>query len=88
MTCIILLFRGSTADENALRPNSLQLEINLTLEIAQLLLSLLHAWGLDRKRNYSPYIHLDRMLLPSHSMAIICTYLLKKIYIIENFALI
>jgi len=34
--------------ENALRPNSLQLEINLTLEIGQLLLSLLHAWGLDK----------------------------------------
>merc|ERR1712218_773428 len=35
-------------NENALRPNSLQLEINLTLEIGQLLLSLLHAWGLDK----------------------------------------
>jgi len=35
-------------DDNALRPNSLQLEINLTLEIGQLLLSLLHAWGLDK----------------------------------------
>merc|ERR1719347_966793 len=34
--------------ENALRPNSLQLEINLTLEIGQLLLSVLHAWGLDK----------------------------------------
>ena len=34
--------------ENGLRPNSLQLEINLTLEVGQLLLSLLHAWGLDR----------------------------------------
>ena len=35
-------------DENGLRPNSLQLEINLTLEIGQLLLSALHAWGLDK----------------------------------------
>merc|ERR1711884_870411 len=35
-------------EENALRPSSLQLEINLTLEIGQLLLSLLHAWGLDK----------------------------------------
>ena len=35
-------------DENGLRPNSLQLEINLTLEIGQLLLSTLHAWGLDK----------------------------------------
>ena len=31
-----------------MRPNSLQLEINLTLEIGQLLLSILHAWGLDK----------------------------------------
>jgi hypothetical protein len=76
------LFRGSTADENALRPNSLQLEINLTLEIAQLLLSLLHAWGLDRKRNYSPFIYLDRMLHPPYFMAITSSYLLTKIYII------
>ena len=30
------------------RPTSLHLEINLTLEIGQLLLSLLHAWGLDK----------------------------------------
>ena len=30
------------------RPSSLHLEINLTLEIGQLLLSLLHAWGLDK----------------------------------------
>merc|ERR1719244_1110405 len=36
------------AEENALRPNNLQLEINLTLEIGQLLLSVLHAWGLDK----------------------------------------
>ena len=36
------------SDENALRPNNLQLEINLTLEIGQLLLSVLHAWGLDK----------------------------------------
>merc|ERR1719300_848727 len=35
-------------EENGLRPNSLQLEINLTLEIGQLLLSILHAWGLDK----------------------------------------
>ena len=35
-------------EENGLRPNSLQLEINLTLEIGQLLLSTLHAWGLDK----------------------------------------
>lgn len=39
---------GGGQAQNALRPNSLQLEINLTLEIGQLLLSLLHAWGLDR----------------------------------------
>lgn len=38
----------NTVDDNALRPNSLQLEINLTLEIGQLLLSILHAWGLDK----------------------------------------
>ena len=38
----------SSTDDNALRPSSLQLEINLTLEIGQLLLSLLHAWGLDK----------------------------------------
>merc|ERR1712142_963327 len=38
----------NTVDDNALRPNSLQLEINLTLEIGQLLLSVLHAWGLDK----------------------------------------
>ena len=31
------------------RPSSLHLEINLTLEIGQLLLSLLHAWGLDKE---------------------------------------
>lgn len=30
------------------RPASLHLEINLTLEIGQVLLSLLHAWGLDK----------------------------------------
>ncbi len=30
------------------RPATLHLEINLTLEIGQLLLSLLHAWGLDK----------------------------------------
>ena len=42
---------GARAGEggHALRPNSLQLEINLTLEIGQLLLSLLHAWGLDKE---------------------------------------
>jgi len=40
--------KGSIAEENGLRPSSLQLEINLTLEIGQLLLSLLHAWGLDK----------------------------------------
>jgi hypothetical protein len=79
------LFRGSTADENALRPNSLQLEINLTLEIAQLLLSLLHAWGLDRKRNYSPGIYLDPSLCGDY-LALIC--LKKCTYIMENFALI
>ena len=39
---------NKTSDENGLRPNSLQLEINLTLEIGQLLLSTLHAWGLDK----------------------------------------
>ena len=39
---------GSITEENGLRPSSLQLEINLTLEIGQLLLSLLHAWGLDK----------------------------------------
>ena len=38
---------GSLSEVNALRPSSLQLEINLTLEVGQLLLSLLHAWGLD-----------------------------------------
>jgi hypothetical protein len=53
---LLCLFRGSNAEENALRPNSLQLEINLTLEIAQLLLSLLHAWGLDRKRKCHFYL--------------------------------
>jgi len=40
--------KGSITEENALRPSSLQLEINLTLEVGQLLLSLLHAWGLDK----------------------------------------
>ena len=35
-------------DSDAVRPSSLHLEINLTLEIGQLLLSLLHAWGLDK----------------------------------------
>lgn len=35
-------------DPNSVRPTSLHLEINLTLEIGQLLLSLLHAWGLDK----------------------------------------
>merc|ERR1719244_1168403 len=39
---------GKCEEDNDLRPNSLQLEINLTLEIGQLLLSLLHAWGLDK----------------------------------------
>ena len=42
------IFSGSVSEENGLRPSSLQLEINLTLEIGQLLLSLLHAWGLDK----------------------------------------
>ena len=36
------------ADGSCVRPASLHLEINLTLEIGQLLLSLLHAWGLDK----------------------------------------
>ena len=35
-------------DGSSVRPASLHLEINLTLEIGQLLLSLLHAWGLDK----------------------------------------
>ena len=35
-------------DGLSVRPASLHLEINLTLEIGQLLLSLLHAWGLDK----------------------------------------
>merc|ERR1719189_296737 len=39
---------SKAGEENGLRPNSLQLEINLTLEIGQLLLSILHAWGLDK----------------------------------------
>ena len=41
---------SDTEGKNGLgtRPSSLQLEINLTLEIGQLLLSLLHAWGLDK----------------------------------------
>ena len=41
---------GSAKDgeEGIGRPASLHLEINLTLEIGQLLLSLLHAWGLDK----------------------------------------
>ena len=34
-------------EENS-RPASLHLEINLTLEIGQVMLSLLHAWGLDK----------------------------------------
>jgi hypothetical protein len=34
--------------EESVRPASLHLEINLTLEIGQVLLSLLHAWGLDK----------------------------------------
>ena len=38
---------GSKSDASV-RPSSLHLEINLTLEIGQLLLSLLHAWGLDK----------------------------------------
>ena len=38
---------GKDGDPNS-RPTSLHLEINLTLEIGQLLLSLLHAWGLDK----------------------------------------
>ena len=39
---------GGGGDANS-RPGSLHLEINLTLEIGQLLLSLLHAWGLDKE---------------------------------------
>ena len=39
---------GEGSDKDTVRPSSLHLEINLTLEIGQLLLSLLHAWGLDR----------------------------------------
>ena len=41
---------GSAKDgeEGIGRPASLHLEINLTLEIGQVLLSLLHAWGLDQ----------------------------------------
>ena len=34
-------------EENS-RPASLHSEINLTLEIGQVMLSLLHAWGLDK----------------------------------------
>ena len=41
---IILLFPYSIG-----RPATLHLEINLTLEIGQVLLSLLHAWGLDKE---------------------------------------
>ena len=37
-----------TANDSISRPGSLHLEINLTLEIGQVLLSLLHAWGLDK----------------------------------------
>lgn len=39
-----------TGEKNpdAVRPATLHLEINLTLEIGQLLLSMLHAWGLDK----------------------------------------
>ena len=40
--------KGSNDDSTGGRPTSLHLEINLTLEIGQLLLSLLHAWGLDK----------------------------------------
>uniref|UniRef100_A0A0K2TM39 WD repeat-containing protein 7 n=1 Tax=Lepeophtheirus salmonis TaxID=72036 RepID=A0A0K2TM39_LEPSM len=36
------------SENGVIRPSSLHLEINLTLEIGQLLLSLLHAWGLDK----------------------------------------
>ena len=39
---------GGDGKKTGSRPSSLQLEINLTLEIGQLLLSLLHAWGLDK----------------------------------------
>ena len=34
--------------DDSIRPASLHLEINLTLEIGQVMLSLLHAWGLDK----------------------------------------
>ena len=36
-------------NNSGVRPASLHLEINLTLEIGQLLLSLLHGWGLDKE---------------------------------------
>ncbi len=39
---------GDDKDSSSVRPATLHLEINLTLEIGQLLLSLLHAWGLDK----------------------------------------
>ena len=39
---------GQKRDDDSIRPASLHLEINLTLEIGQVLLSLLHAWGLDK----------------------------------------
>jgi len=42
------LDENGKSDEDSVRPVSLHLEINLTLEIGQLLLSLLHAWGLDK----------------------------------------
>jgi hypothetical protein len=42
------MFCWTPADGSSVRPASLHLEINLTLEIGQLLLSLLHAWGLDK----------------------------------------
>ncbi|XP_059089612.1 WD repeat-containing protein 7-like [Tigriopus californicus] len=42
---------GETGEKNSdsVRPATLHLEINLTLEIGQLLLSMLHAWGLDKE---------------------------------------
>ena len=39
---------GQKDNDSINRPASLHLEINLTLEIGQVLLSLLHAWGLDK----------------------------------------
>ena len=39
---------GRGGKDESSRPASLHLEINLTLEIGQVMLSLLHAWGLDK----------------------------------------